>query len=83
MGSGLEFGSPSNHQTTPNQTNTLRDDPPALRFIRSCSASLAASVLERLEASFHAPVLEAYAMTENAHQVGLCLFYSSYTFIIF
>eukprot|EP01062_Namystynia_karyoxenos_P000951 TRINITY_DN10343_c0_g1_i1.p1 TRINITY_DN10343_c0_g1~~TRINITY_DN10343_c0_g1_i1.p1 ORF type:complete len:545 (+),score=212.04 TRINITY_DN10343_c0_g1_i1:81-1637(+) len=42
---------------------------PQLRFIRSCSASLAASVMERLEKTFGAPVLEAYAMTENAHQM--------------
>lgn len=40
-----------------------------LRFIRSCSASLAAPVLERLEATFKAPVLEAYAMSEAAHQM--------------
>lgn len=42
-------------------------DHPELRFIRSCSASLAPAVLERLEAAFGAPVLEAYAMTEAAH----------------
>lgn len=41
----------------------------SLRFIRSCSASLAAPVMERLEATFKAPVLEAYAMTEAAHQM--------------
>ncbi|KAG6636819.1 probable CoA ligase CCL9 [Carya illinoinensis] len=40
---------------------------PKLRFIRSCSASLAPSVLSRLEEAFGAPVLEAYAMTEAAH----------------
>ncbi|KAI4364900.1 hypothetical protein MLD38_020931 [Melastoma candidum] len=40
---------------------------PKLRFIRSCSASLAPSILERLEESFHAPVPEAYAMTEASH----------------
>lgn len=40
---------------------------PKLRFIRSCSASLAPSILARLEKSFGAPVLEAYAMTEAAH----------------
>lgn len=51
------------------ETDYPKDNPPPLRFIRSCSASLAASVLERLESSFHAPVLEAYAMTENAHQM--------------
>lgn len=43
--------------------------PPPLRFIRSCSASLAPAVLERLETTFGAPVLEAYAMTEAAHQM--------------
>ena len=41
----------------------------ALRFIRSCSASLAPSVLLALEKRFHAPVVEAYAMTEAAHQM--------------
>ena len=40
---------------------------PKLRFIRSCSASLAPSILARLEESFGAPVLEAYAMTEATH----------------
>jgi oxalate---CoA ligase len=29
----------------------------------------AAPIMERLETAFHAPVLEAYAMTENAHQM--------------
>jgi len=40
---------------------------PKLRFIRSCSASLAPVILERLEEAFGAPVLEAYAMTEASH----------------
>ncbi|KAF8369764.1 hypothetical protein HHK36_028924 [Tetracentron sinense] len=40
---------------------------PKLRFIRSCSASLAPAILARLEEAFGAPVLEAYAMTEAAH----------------
>ncbi|KAJ0525785.1 putative oxalate--CoA ligase [Helianthus annuus] len=42
-------------------------DYPKLRFIRSCSASLAPSILARLEEAFNAPVLEAYAMTEATH----------------
>ncbi|CAI5972241.1 unnamed protein product [Closterium sp. NIES-65] len=42
---------------------------PPLRFIRSCSASLAAAVLEEMETVFGAPVLEAYAMTEASHQM--------------
>eukprot|EP00250_Pteridium_aquilinum_P009612 c18796_g1_i1 orf=434-2002(-) len=42
---------------------------PDLRFIRSCSASLAPAVLQQLEEAFGAPVLEAYAMTEASHQM--------------
>lgn len=41
-----------------------------LRFIRSCSAALAPSVAAALEEAFGAPVLEAYAMTEAAHQMS-------------
>jgi acyl-CoA synthetase (AMP-forming)/AMP-acid ligase II len=44
-------------------------NPPALRFIRSCSASLAPAVFEELQTKFGAPVCEAYAMTEAAHQM--------------
>jgi len=40
-----------------------------LRFIRSSSASLPPIVLEKLEATFGAPVIEAYGMTEAAHQM--------------
>ncbi|XP_020239087.1 oxalate--CoA ligase [Cajanus cajan] len=40
---------------------------PRLRFIRSCSASLAPAILGKLEEAFEAPVLEAYAMTEASH----------------
>ncbi|XP_078182476.1 AMP-dependent synthetase and ligase family protein [Carex rostrata] len=50
------------HATKPEQ-----DGLPKLRFIRSCSASLAPAILERLESAFNAPVLEAYAMTEASH----------------
>ena len=32
--------------------------PPPLRFIRSCSSSLAPATLQKLEATFHTPVLE-------------------------
>lgn len=40
-----------------------------LRFIRSSSASLPAPVFHALEDVFKCPVIEAYAMTENAHQM--------------
>jgi oxalate---CoA ligase len=41
-----------------------------LRFIRSCSAALAPAILTNLENRFGAPVIEAYGMTEAAHQVA-------------
>jgi acyl-CoA synthetase (AMP-forming)/AMP-acid ligase II len=41
-----------------------------LRFIRSCSAALAPKTMEELESKFGAPVLEAYGMTEAAHQMS-------------
>ena len=40
-----------------------------LRFIRSSSASLPPQVMAGLEETFSAPVIEAYAMTEAAHQM--------------
>ena len=42
----------------------------SFRFIRSCSAALAPSVFYDLEERFGAPVLEAYGMTEAAHQMA-------------
>ena len=41
-----------------------------LRFIRSCSASLAPQLMTEMEETFGAPVLEAYGMTEAAHQMA-------------
>ncbi|SHH20846.1 acyl--CoA ligase [Marivita hallyeonensis] len=40
-----------------------------LRFLRSSSASLPAQVMEALRETFNAPVIEAYGMTEAAHQM--------------
>jgi acyl-CoA synthetase (AMP-forming)/AMP-acid ligase II len=40
-----------------------------LRFIRSCSAPLAPQLMSALEETFQAPVIEAYGMTEAAHQM--------------
>ena len=40
-----------------------------LRFIRSSSAALPSRVMAELEQLFGAPVVEAYAMTEAAHQM--------------
>ncbi|WP_045837469.1 acyl--CoA ligase [Hyphomicrobium sp. 99] len=41
-----------------------------LRFIRSSSSSLPPQVIAELEAAFGAPVVEAYGMTEAAHQMA-------------
>ncbi len=53
----------------------FRADPGAvprtrLRLVRSSSASLAPSVLAALEATLGCPVIEAYGMTEAAHQMA-------------
>lgn len=42
---------------------------PKIRFIRSCSSPLSPKTFHELEKAFNAPVLEAYAMTEAAHQM--------------
>jgi len=41
-----------------------------LRFIRSSSASLPSQVMAELERTFGCPVIEAYGMTEAAHQMA-------------
>lgn len=41
-----------------------------LRFVRSSSASLPPQVMAELERVFAAPVIEAYGMTEAAHQMA-------------
>jgi len=40
-----------------------------LRFVRSSSSSLPPQVMQALEETFNAPVIEAYAMTEASHQM--------------
>ncbi|OBT51327.1 hypothetical protein VE04_08372 [Pseudogymnoascus sp. 24MN13] len=51
----------------------LRNPPPStkpnIRFIRSCSSPLSPTTFHQLEEQYNAPVLEAYAMTEAAHQM--------------
>lgn len=41
-----------------------------LRFIRSCSSPLSSQLATDLENHFNVPVLEAYGMTEAAHQIA-------------
>ncbi|KAH7094577.1 hypothetical protein FB567DRAFT_432428 [Paraphoma chrysanthemicola] len=49
--------------------NPLPSPKPAIRFIRSCSSPLSPKTFHELENALGAPVLEAYAMTEAAHQM--------------
>jgi acyl-CoA synthetase (AMP-forming)/AMP-acid ligase II/acyl carrier protein len=42
----------------------------SLRFIRSCSVALPTKLAEELEKDFGVPVIEAYGMTEAAHQIS-------------
>ena len=62
---------PTMHQAilsrAPRNAATIRDVP--LRFLRSSSASLPGPVMQALADSFGAPVIEAYGMTEAAHQM--------------
>lgn len=44
--------------------------PPPLRFVRSCSSALAPATQEGFESRFNVAVLQAYGMTEAAHQVA-------------
>ena len=45
-------------------------NPGRLRFIRSCSAALSPATMEQMESTFGVPVVEAYGMTEAAHQMA-------------
>ena len=45
--------------------------PTCLRFIRSCSSPLPRQLMARLETVFGVPVVEAYGMTEAAHQISV------------
>ncbi|KAI1975746.1 hypothetical protein LOZ53_004584 [Ophidiomyces ophidiicola] len=49
--------------------NPIPSPVPNIRFIRSCSSPLAPKTFHDLEKALQAPVLEAYAMTEAAHQM--------------
>lgn len=62
---------PTMHQAilarAPRNANVIAANP--LRFLRSSSASLPAPVMLELARTFGAPVIEAYGMTEAAHQM--------------
>nr|KMM73454.1 O-succinylbenzoate-CoA ligase [Coccidioides posadasii RMSCC 3488] len=49
--------------------NPIPSPVPNIRFIRSCSSPLSPKTFHDLQKALQAPVLEAYAMTEAAHQM--------------
>jgi acyl-CoA synthetase (AMP-forming)/AMP-acid ligase II len=63
---------PTMHQAVLARAKERGDVPPPcrLRFIRSSSAALPPQVMAELEARLGAPVIEAYGMTEAAHQMA-------------
>jgi acyl-CoA synthetase (AMP-forming)/AMP-acid ligase II len=63
---------PTMHQAILNRAREHSDriQKARLRFIRSSSASLAPSVMASIEKTFSVPVIEAYGMTEAAHQMA-------------
>ena len=63
-------GSPTIHQILLMRAGESPPPREVFRFARSCSAALAPSVLEELEETIGAPVVEAYGMTEAAHQMA-------------
>jgi len=61
---------PTIHQILLLRADTDNAPKNVLRFIRSCSASLAPAIYEQLVSRFGVPVLEAYGMTEASHQMA-------------
>jgi acyl-CoA synthetase (AMP-forming)/AMP-acid ligase II/acyl carrier protein len=61
---------PTIHQAVLEHADAERIVGHRLRFIRSSSAALPPAVMVELEARFGVPLIEAYGMTEAAHQVA-------------
>ena len=61
---------PTIHRTLLLRADSDAPAKPDLRFIRSCSSALAPGMLQQMEDRFQTPVLEAYGMTEAAHQIA-------------
>lgn len=60
---------PTMHQAILYRAGARTSTEPALRFVRSSSAALPVRMGKELEARFHCPAIEAYGMTEGAHQI--------------
>jgi acyl-CoA synthetase (AMP-forming)/AMP-acid ligase II len=62
-------GVPTMHQLLLARTRNKPAEAATLRFIRSCSAPLSAELIHKIEELFGVPFVEAYGMTEAAHQM--------------
>jgi acyl-CoA synthetase (AMP-forming)/AMP-acid ligase II len=62
-------GVPTMHQLLLARTREKPEDAASLRFIRSCSAPLSPELIHKMEGVFGVPFVEAYGMTEAAHQM--------------
>jgi acyl-CoA synthetase (AMP-forming)/AMP-acid ligase II len=62
-------GVPTMHQLLLARTHHKPVDAASLRFLRSCSAPLSAELIHKIEGIFGVPFVEAYGMTEAAHQM--------------
>jgi acyl-CoA synthetase (AMP-forming)/AMP-acid ligase II len=62
-------GVPTMHQLLLARTHRKPAEAATLRFIRSCSAPLASQLIHKIEGLFGVPFVEAYGMTEAAHQM--------------
>ncbi|HKN73449.1 MAG TPA: acyl--CoA ligase [Terriglobales bacterium] len=62
-------GVPTMHQLVLNRTHHKAVEAASLRFIRSCSAPLSPELIHKMEDVFGVPFVEAYGMTEAAHQM--------------
>jgi len=62
-------GVPTMHQLLLARSHQKPVEAATLRFIRSCSAPLSAELIHKIEQLFGVPFVEAYGMTEAAHQM--------------
>jgi acyl-CoA synthetase (AMP-forming)/AMP-acid ligase II len=62
-------GVPTMHQLLLARARQKPPEADSLRFIRSCSAPLSSELIHKIEGLFGVPFVEAYGMTEAAHQM--------------
>jgi acyl-CoA synthetase (AMP-forming)/AMP-acid ligase II len=62
-------GVPTMHQLLMARAHHKPAEAASLRFIRSCSAPLSPELIHKIEELFGVPFVEAYGMTEAAHQM--------------